>query len=371
MFEKPDRSSLQASAGFLCNLARSGRADAEFAIGMLGSKSRMQVPTETVLHFGQWLGWPDWLRDGTTLTGSGPLPPTVPLGEGLIMIGNILDNSDYFALFERILMSPRPVMGNVAALQLLHAPDMGTGLRSLVRAVATPNPWLLCWLIANDDTAEIAVQPPWPMGPLFEYSALGGAPLFYRAIETYRPDLLAEMVWETKFYDDPRAQRLLAGFHCRVAPSTGVERLRFPAAWLATPNPHHDPILWGVACAKLHALLLEIGEPTRVADIRTFIVQKLERERRVPRLKQAAAHLGMSMRSIVRLLAGQKTSFRKLVEEERKARALALLADTSLSLAEVADALGFSDMSSFGRSVRTWFGDTPGNLRKQPAQTDV
>ena len=335
---------------------------------MLGSKSHMQVPTETVLHFGQWLGWPDWLRDGTTLTGSGPLPPTVPLGDGLIMIGNILDNSDYLALFERILTSPRPVMGSVAALQLLHAPDMGTALRSLVLAVATPNPWLLCWLTENEGTAEISVQPPWPMGPLFEFSALGGAPMFYRAIEAFHPDLLAEMVWETNFHDVPRAQRLLAGFRCRVAPSTGVERLRFPAAWLTTPNPHHDPMLWGVACAKLHALLIEIGEPGGVADIRTFIIQKLERERRVPRLKQAAAHLGISTRTIVRSLARQETSFHKLVEEERKARALALLADTSLPLAEVASALGFSDMSSFGRSFRNWFGDTPGNLRKHSAE---
>jgi len=41
-----------------------------------------------------------------------------------------------------------------------------------------------------------------------------------------------------------------------------------------------------------------------------------------------------------------------------------VIADQSISLAEAARALGFSDMSSFGRSVRNWFGETPGNLRK-------
>lgn len=76
----------------------------------------------------------------------------------------------------------------------------------------------------------------------------------------------------------------------------------------------------------------------------------------------------MSSRTIVRVLARQNTSFHKLVEAERKARALALIGDTSLSLAEVAETLGFSDMSSFGRSFRAWFGQTPGNLRKLSLQ---
>ena len=92
---------------------------------------------------------------------------------------------------------------------------------------------------------------------------------------------------------------------------------------------------------------------------------------RVPRLKQAAAHLGISTRTIVRSLARHDTSFHKLVEEERKARALALIADTSLSFADVAAALGFNDMSSFGCSFRNWFGDTPGNFRNMARQPDA
>lgn len=44
------------------------------------------------------------------------------------MIGNIVDHADYLSLAERIVTSPRPLMGPVAALQLLHAPDMGQAL---------------------------------------------------------------------------------------------------------------------------------------------------------------------------------------------------------------------------------------------------
>ncbi|MFN3863203.1 MAG: hypothetical protein ACK4RT_02860 [Erythrobacter sp.] len=101
---------------------------------MLGNKALRHVPTETLLHFGQWLGWPDWLRDGTSLTNAGPLPATISLVDGLTMIGNNVDQADSLALVERIFTSPRPVMGPVAALQLLHASDMGQELDDLVQA---------------------------------------------------------------------------------------------------------------------------------------------------------------------------------------------------------------------------------------------
>ena len=119
-----------------------------------------------------------------------------------------------------------------------------------------------------------------------------------------------------------------------------------------------------MAKAKIAALENEAGGIAAADPLRDFIIDHLSRTHRVPRLKQAAVHLGISTRTIVRSLARQNTSYHKLVEAERKSRALALIADTSLSLAEVAEALGFSDMSSFGRSFRLWFGDTPGNLRR-------
>lgn len=39
-----------------------------------------------------------------------------------------------------------------------------------------------------------------------------------------------------------------------------------------------------------------------------------------------------------------------------------------MALCEVACALGFSDPSRFGRSVRKWFSDTPRNPRNAAAQ---
>lgn len=331
---------------------------------MLGPKITLEVPTATTLHFGQWLGWPGWMRNGTSLTGSGPLPRTVSLADDLIIIGNLIDNADCYALVERMLTAPRPVMGTAGVLSLLHAPDLGSALRIVVRAMAAQNPFVTIALEEANGQIGISMSPPWPMGPLFQFSAMSGLALIYRAVEALACSDPAEMVFETRLCGVPEAQRVLAGFNCQIRPSDGAERLSFPDHWQTTANPDYDPQLWAVAQTKIAAIESMVGEPEEVTRVRIAIAEMLANEHRVPRLKQISIALDISSRTLVRLLARHGTSFHGLVEQERRAKALLLIADCSVSLAETARLLGFTDMSSFGRSFRNWFGETPGNVRK-------
>lgn len=345
-------------------MAGAGRADAEFAISILGAKTQIEVPTATTLHFGQWLDWPDRLRDGTSLQGSGPLPRTVSLADDLIIIGNIIDNADSFALVERMLTAPRPVMGTTGVLSLLHAPDLGSALKTVVRAIAAQNPFVLIRLEEADGRIAISLSPPWAMGPLFQFSAMTGLALIYRAVEALSCANSAEMTVETRLVGVEQALPVLAAFQCNIRHSPNVERLSLPADWQTIPNPDYDPMLWAVAQTKIAALESTTGEPADVARIRAAIADMLSRDHRVPRLKQIAIELDTSTRTLLRLLARHGTGFHRLVEEERRAKAALLIADSAISLSETARLLGFTDMSSFGRSFRQWFGDTPGNVRK-------
>jgi AraC-like DNA-binding protein len=364
MFDQGVRGPFQPPAESAFGMDRTGREDAEFAIAMLGPKAAKLVPTATAMHFGQWLGWPDWLRDGTSLTGTGPLPPMVSLADDLILTGNLIDQADGFALVERMLFSPRPVMGTTGTLALLHAPDLGLALQVMVRAMAAQNPFLIIRIDDAGDAAQISFQPPWPMGPLFRFAAIAGIALFYRTVESIEAGDPAEMTLVTQLHDVPEAQPLLSRFRCRIELGKDAEILRWPRHWSAATNPHHDPLMWSMAQARMLEIEHGTGDPEIIQRLRAFIVDMLENEQRVPRLKQAAAHLGISSRSAVRLLARQDMKFRRLVEDERKKRALSVIADPSISLAEAAERLGFGDVSSFGRRVKQWFGDTPGNLRK-------
>ena len=347
----------------------SARDDAALAILMMGASAADRIPAASMLHIGEWLGWPAWLREGTSLAGEeGPLPPMLTRADDIMMMANIIDRSDAFALIEDMLVKPRSALSLIGELAVLHGPDLGSSFDLVVRGLALRNIWVRIEAAVQGEDYVIAVRPVWPMAVLFSPFALCALALLQRAIVSYRGDRLEGMRVATQHRGEPEAAAALAAFRCPVDFSSDGEMLRLPVAWLADQNPHYDPLVWDVAKAKFAAIEHELSSTGPADPLRAFVSEHLSRTRRVPRLKQAAAHLGMSSRTIVRMLARQNTSFHKLVEAERKARALALIGDTSLSLAEVAEALGFSDMSSFGRSFRTWFGQTPGNLRKLSLQ---
>jgi AraC-like DNA-binding protein len=99
-----------------------------------------------------------------------------------------------------------------------------------------------------------------------------------------------------------------------------------------------------------------------------LLVARVEQllEKRGARLsvRSAAALLGVSSRTLTRRLGGEGTSFQSLLDESRKARAVHLLNDPALTVAEVAYTLGYEDAANFGRAFRRWFGRSPGQFRR-------
>ena len=84
-------------------------------------------------------------------------------------------------------------------------------------------------------------------------------------------------------------------------------------------------------------------------------------------LKDISSALGMTPRTLQRRLAESGTSLRDLTEDVRKNLAGHYLKDTSLPLSEIAFLLGFSDLSSFSRSARAWYGIGPRAYRRSAA----
>ncbi|MEP5622840.1 MAG: helix-turn-helix transcriptional regulator, partial [Hyphomicrobiales bacterium] len=92
-------------------------------------------------------------------------------------------------------------------------------------------------------------------------------------------------------------------------------------------------------------------------------------------LPKIAEKLGMSQRAIQRLLEKEGTTFRKLNEEIRKSAAERYLRSSNLPMKEIAYLLGFSELSTFSRAVKLWFGNPPRRVREMlinsriPSQT--
>jgi AraC-like DNA-binding protein len=81
-------------------------------------------------------------------------------------------------------------------------------------------------------------------------------------------------------------------------------------------------------------------------------------------LKDVALALGLSARSLQRLLMKQGTSFSQVLERSRRQRAIQLLVKEDLNISEIARMLGYSDPSDFGRAVRKWTGQSPKQWRE-------
>ena len=77
----------------------------------------------------------------------------------------------------------------------------------------------------------------------------------------------------------------------------------------------------------------------------------------------AAKALAISRRTLSRHLADESTSFRRILDDVRREFACALLQDRTLSIADVAFFLEYSEPAAFIRSFRRWTGQTPHAFR--------
>lgn len=87
-------------------------------------------------------------------------------------------------------------------------------------------------------------------------------------------------------------------------------------------------------------------------------------------IDDVAQAMALSPRSLRRKLDAEGTTFRHILETERRQLAERLLSATRITLDELAIQLGYSDTASFTRAFRRWNNVSPGEFRKQ-AQNKV
>lgn len=86
-------------------------------------------------------------------------------------------------------------------------------------------------------------------------------------------------------------------------------------------------------------------------------------------LKIVAQHLCLHERTLQRRLTQAGLLFEEVVEAVRRERAEELLSESRLSMAQIAQQLGFAEQSSFSRACRRWFGVTPLRLKRTGTET--
>jgi AraC-like DNA-binding protein len=83
-----------------------------------------------------------------------------------------------------------------------------------------------------------------------------------------------------------------------------------------------------------------------------------------PSPEAIARHLHLSVRTLQRKLANEGTSFTRLLDDTRRALALAYLADGRHAVGEIAYLLGYSHTASFTHACARWTGRAPRSIRR-------
>jgi AraC-like DNA-binding protein len=144
--------------------------------------------------------------------------------------------------------------------------------------------------------------------------------------------------------------------------------LVLPASVLSLPLREADPALARVlvVCAQ-RALerLPPISDGMRIC--RELVATQLAAGN-VPRIGYIAREVGLSPRSLQRILADHGVSFRDVVDDVRKELALVWAASTSEHAAQIAYRLGYADASAFHHAFRRWTGQTVTQFRTHARQ---
>ena len=130
-----------------------------------------------------------------------------------------------------------------------------------------------------------------------------------------------------------------------------------------TKLPSADAVLFRVLDRHLAERVRDAKSGGSHADrARKAIADYLHREELT--IDAVARVLGTSARTLQRRLSSEGTSFRDLVDEVRRSRAIALL-DTGASVAELSLHLGYAEETTFYRAFRRWTGATPDSWRSR------
>jgi AraC-like DNA-binding protein len=188
---------------------------------------------------------------------------------------------------------------------------------------------------------------------------MGIAPLI--ALLTGKPFQPSEILVS---YSQPLyADRYEAAYHCPVRFDHAYCEYRFGLNVLNQPLAEADSNTAKIceeSCRKiLNQMEIEADIVSRICHL------LISTPGEFPKLDQIADKLFIGTRTLRRRLRGLGTSYQKILDDVKKELAVEYLQTTSLSVQEISDLLGYSEVTNFRRAFVKWVSLSPYQYRKQ------
>jgi AraC-like DNA-binding protein len=150
-------------------------------------------------------------------------------------------------------------------------------------------------------------------------------------------------------------------FQCRVLFERPRNEVVFKRALLDVPHIHRDESVAQLLRQRAEALLAERQSDAHLKQ-RIIDLVKYRPDLEPVDAEAVARLLGVGPRTLRRRLASLDLSLFTIIEQARTELACEALAG-SAPIKEIADRLGFSEVSAFHRAFKRWTGLTPGQFR--------
>jgi len=249
----------------------------------------------------------------------------------------------------------------MAGLLAKYSPDVGTGLRNLVRCLHLHVRGAVTSLETDGDTASLSYEIYQPGVEATTQIGDGALAIMYNILRTLcGPDWKpAEVRFAHRKPDNIAPFRQF--FRSPLRFDTEQNAVVFAAEWLDFRLPEIDLELRRLLQQQIDMLEVRYGDdlPGQVRSVlRTALLTGHARS------DQVAALFSIHSRTLSRRLKDFGTSFQELLDEGRFEIARQLLEDTRLEVSQIAVTLDYADASAFTRAFRRWSGTTPAQWRK-------
>ena len=165
-------------------------------------------------------------------------------------------------------------------------------------------------------------------------------------------------------YPEPGYSRLYREmFECPVYYDRPIDSVSFPVELLdLSISMSHDQMA-EVCTQRCEALADKWGRRDELVEsIRTIVTSSSFRDRR---LEDVARQVGASGRTLRRKLKAQGTTFQKVLDETRAEYAKRYIENTALTIEQIADRIGFSEVTNFRAAFKKWTGMTTRDYREK------
>ena len=245
---------------------------------------------------------------------------------------------------------------------IVSSDSVGQGLERLVRYLRLVNPGIRLSLNDGSDPVRVVVER--ASGP-FEIELTISLSVVRFTRET---DDRLRAAYVSLTHEPADAADFARVLRCPVRVGAAWNGWALPAAATGLPLRRRDPALRRWLERQAADILARLPAD---GDVRDEVRHALSTQLTAGdlRISVVARRLATTPRTLQRRLSRVGTSFEALCGAARKQAAETYLADPTLSIAEVAYLLGYSEPTAFHRAFKRWHGTTPHAFRARMSST--